>query len=1324
MKNIIKKIGVFTLAIAMIMSLFATTPGFTLKAHAVSSWEYKADMPTARTRFDVATVNGKIYAIGGQIAGDTATNATNVVEEYDPVTNVWTTKTPMPTARKEATVVALDGLIYVIGGTKGYGADNVMYDIVEVYDPVTDTWTTRAPLPETSNSHYAVILNGDIFVIDGWRQHMYAYDPSADEWTRKADMQTYRSDFTVAGVNGKLYAIGGSQYTTNLKLVEEYNSITDEWTEKAEMPTDRDNLASAVVGDNIYAIGGEVGITELSTVEVYDTTTNTWTTSESLNVNRDSLAAIALNNTIYALGGSDSPFIQYSNTVQAKTFVSTQEIDINEILAGNWEHVKTYTKDDGYPSVISVDPNDSTMMIPYAFPDGEDLDMDGKGGYPGTNYELLVVSESASYALLRAVFMNDKLTFDRVWKWTQENLQRTSLNQVYDWDNQIWTTPESLGKERDHLFAWRWMPTVAGTAQDGIILGTENSEGNWVDGWGFASDADEDIALALIQADSRWGSGTGIFNYKTQAHYIIDDLWEKGTIVINGKRYVNGGTGAKGNIEPGYLSPFSYRVFEDFDECSEHSWKDLVDTSYEVFKTSATMTLNDGVFGGTTYPTGGDGSQSKLLPDWVEIKSDGTYTNSSMRDEPEFGADAFRAYWRIAIDYDWFGSQDAYDILKDNSLYGPHNFIESKFNDNWTQLDGDPTGYVETGRIPRNMAHDGGYISNEVTGAGIDNTNTGNRADIGTYGPWLSYFAATGDTVTADKFLNPMITFDANPIVPGTEDEGYTIDTDGWLRQDEHGYYWTMQDKSSWQSDVDYYSNAWGWFGLAQYYGYIQNYYNNPNTLPSLISDIKLYNSSGIEVTTIDEVNVNIKVNGTDGNTSKQDYLYVTVQSNYTGASPIEVKCVETGLNTGIYSGTFKLASNSNDAKDEIGCQDGNNLTFTAGTVIKTATIGEITYGNKTLIDACNHDETQANALGYYWYLALDDKNQNLSTGTMTFPSEGTSGECAKLSYQLTSGPTGDPDELFALIATQLTDSTDENDVADLNDYKAISFDVRGSGKEMSIAFKSTNIQDYNYYEYKINAAPTEWTRYTVLLEDFSQDSGWGVQVPLEQTLASVKDIQFKASSKVDDETGWFEIDNMVLLGTPYIYDVSLLEGTTNSLDNYASNWGTAGGGNAPAPTVENTSECAEGVGATKISTTISATPYWWTGMIVSNNWWWPSVTDWSAWDGISIQIMIPEINDSTRANPRVRLEVRETNESVGGQTVWYEASLSEDGYRIHIPKEDFYLNPDDPAAGRIQWTGNWSSVKSFRVHYGSSQGDIAPPKAIILDDVRLYKRP
>ena len=102
-----------------------------------NAWATKAPMPTPRGYFAVGVVNGVFYAVGGYAGGAGAGDTVfNVLEGYDPITNTWTVKAPMPTPRANLAVGVVNGILYAVGGDSGYSVLNV----VEAYDPVTNTW--------------------------------------------------------------------------------------------------------------------------------------------------------------------------------------------------------------------------------------------------------------------------------------------------------------------------------------------------------------------------------------------------------------------------------------------------------------------------------------------------------------------------------------------------------------------------------------------------------------------------------------------------------------------------------------------------------------------------------------------------------------------------------------------------------------------------------------------------------------------------------------------------------------------------------------------------------------------------------------------------------------------------------------------------------------------------------------------------------------------------------------------------------------------------------------------------------------------------------
>src|SRR4029077_5339702 len=90
------------------------------------------------------------------------------VEEYDPATNTWRTRSSMPTPRNHAIAGAVNGKIYVIGGGVGgavitAGSSNI--DVVEEYDPATDAWgSARARMPSARSAMASGVYAGRIYV--------------------------------------------------------------------------------------------------------------------------------------------------------------------------------------------------------------------------------------------------------------------------------------------------------------------------------------------------------------------------------------------------------------------------------------------------------------------------------------------------------------------------------------------------------------------------------------------------------------------------------------------------------------------------------------------------------------------------------------------------------------------------------------------------------------------------------------------------------------------------------------------------------------------------------------------------------------------------------------------------------------------------------------------------------------------------------------------------------------------------------------------------------------------------------------------------------
>lgn len=285
----------------------------------------------------------------------------------------------------------------------------------------------------------------------------------------------------------------------------------------------------------------------------------------------------------------------------------------------------------------------------------------------------VTTSEGESYAMLRAVWMDDKTTFDTSLAWTKDNLDRTE----------------------DRLFAWLFGPD-----QDGRY-GIRTEQG----GYNTASDADQDIALALIFAYARWQDLT----YLGDARVIVRDIWEKEVVTIRGTPYLAANNVEKTSeasgvlINVSYLAPYAYRIFAVIDP--DHPWGALVDSSYELIDRA----LDEPSLG----------SSAGLPPDWLRIdKTTGELHPAEAPLTTNYSYDALRTPWRLALDWQWYEDSRAKALLEKMSF----------LSDEWRA----------TGRLGSSYAHDGTVLDATETPA--------------MYGGSLGYFMVADPDAARDLY--------------------------------------------------------------------------------------------------------------------------------------------------------------------------------------------------------------------------------------------------------------------------------------------------------------------------------------------------------------------------------------------------------------------------------------------------------------------------------------------------------------------------------------------------------------------------------------------
>jgi endo-1,4-beta-D-glucanase Y len=185
------------------------------------------------------------------------------------------------------------------------------------------------------------------------------------------------------------------------------------------------------------------------------------------------------------------------------------------------------------------------------------------------------VSEGIGYGMLIAVYFADKTVFDELWAYASAHMS-------------------------NGLMSWQIDSTGA------LVNGDTHS----------ATDADEDMAWALLMADKQWG-GT----YLSSATTLIKAIRAE---EVSSTFQLQGGDFTGGPTYYDYAAPAYYAGFAT--ATGDASWNQIFTAEY---------TQLIGVQNGTTG----------LTPDSNETSS--------------FSYDAVRSPWRIGVDYSWQGTAQA-----------------------------------------------------------------------------------------------------------------------------------------------------------------------------------------------------------------------------------------------------------------------------------------------------------------------------------------------------------------------------------------------------------------------------------------------------------------------------------------------------------------------------------------------------------------------------------------------------------------------------------------------------------------------------------------
>lgn len=239
-------------------------------------------IPAARTTHSAVVIDGKMYVFGG----GKDYNPFDDFHVYDPATGgSWTnisvpSSGTMPGARFHHSAVTIDGKMYVFGGENNAFALNDLH----VYDPAEGgRWTdisvpTFGSPPTARYGHTAVAIDGKMYVFGGsdgsdGKNDLYVYDPKAGgRWTdisvpTSGLVPAVRVAHSAVAIDGKMYIFGGSEVNFSYDLNDLYvydPAVGGSWTTistpaSGSPPSERGFHSAAPIAGKMYIFGGNIG---------------------------------------------------------------------------------------------------------------------------------------------------------------------------------------------------------------------------------------------------------------------------------------------------------------------------------------------------------------------------------------------------------------------------------------------------------------------------------------------------------------------------------------------------------------------------------------------------------------------------------------------------------------------------------------------------------------------------------------------------------------------------------------------------------------------------------------------------------------------------------------------------------------------------------------------------------------------------------------------------------------------------------------------------------------------------------------------------------
>jgi hypothetical protein len=235
---------------------------FDVRTHGITRLTNKL---TPRHHHGAALVGRKIYVFGGRgyglPQGSPYEASTDI---YDLDSGSITHGAPMRTPRGYFAWATVDRKIYAIGGSEWGARAFNQIGFNEVYDPEKNTWSEAAPMPGGRDTRAAVVVGGDIYVLGGYRRPdvsaglkaVERFVPGKNQWYHLPDLGERVAASSAAALGNGVYLFGNFDPADKVTAYDLATHVTTVF-EHGFIPASQS--AAVTLGDSIYVIGGTRG---------------------------------------------------------------------------------------------------------------------------------------------------------------------------------------------------------------------------------------------------------------------------------------------------------------------------------------------------------------------------------------------------------------------------------------------------------------------------------------------------------------------------------------------------------------------------------------------------------------------------------------------------------------------------------------------------------------------------------------------------------------------------------------------------------------------------------------------------------------------------------------------------------------------------------------------------------------------------------------------------------------------------------------------------------------------------------------------------------